>query len=673
MLRQKVLKRLTRVTNLGMMRRTVTMLLFLALAVMAGACSGKAKRGTVLGTEVIRASDPDAQRVFDEGVQALGEERWADAIQSFRLVQSSYPGDPIANVAELYAARAGIERLAVLAPREGTGGIDEAALGALAQLASSKVDERIRWAAAVYYAAGLSTLEQHAEALTSLGAYPSAGLSPLILAADRPPAQLLIAESLLAAGRFDDAVAASGGLWHLAERDDLRDFAKSRAFEAAARLDEAALVDGTGDTSEFVRAVTGAVLIERRAAVASSDETEALQLLMRRVAPDLSTIDEGERLASISTELATRAPARRLAVAMVLPLTGPGAQAGRAALDGALVAADAYDRDAPTTTLVLVDSHSANAATEVARLRMMGVAAIIGPIDHRQAGEWAKAANEAEMPLFALTTEPLGEAAGDWGFRWFIDAESEARGVARVAVTEQGDQRIVILRPNIGYGRRSGEWFRAAAEAEGATIVLDEEYDRSATDYSRLAGRVARLKPDAIFIPDTATKVGEVTAFLAQANVWGIDGLRRPDPRAKRVQVHYLGTSLWNDAALLRQARSYVVGALIPVWSSAAFDDAITRQFFANYTAQVGREPTDMAAFAADGVTFVKTAFTAGATDPLAIREMAQSTRLSRGVTGATRFGSSGEPIRVLRFVTVAEGQFKASSRTTNVGLSDGS
>ncbi len=644
-------------------------LLLIVLILGIGACSGKPKRGVDFGSEIIKASSADAQRLFDEGVQALEEHRWSDAVERFRIVQSQYPDDPIALVAEVYAGRAGLRDLAVL--EVGPANVDDAAMVALSQLAQSKVDERVRWAAAAYYAAGLATVGEHAEASSSLATYPSVSLSPLILAGDRPALQVLVAESLLGAGRYGDATGAYGRLWHLAERADLRAFAKSRAFEAAARLDEAELVDSTGGKDDFVRAVCGAALLERRAQRASEDESASLQALMTRIAPDLATIGEANRLEAISLSLAARGPAKRLAIGLVLPLSGAAAQAGRGALDGALVAAGAFDPKAPVTTLVMVDSQTGSPAEHVARLRLAGVSAIVGPLDSRLAGAWAKAANDAEIPIFALTTESLGGAAGQWGFRWFIDARSEATGVARVAVKEQGDARIVILRPNIGYGRRSAEWFATAARAAGATIVLDEEYDRTASDYSRLAARVAKLRPDAIFIPDTATKVGELTAFLAQSNVWGIDGLRRPDARAKRVQVHYLGTSLWNDPALLTQARSYVTGALIPAWSSSAFADAPSRQFFADYSRAVGRPPNDLAAFAADGVGFVRSSFASGHTDALSIRDAAQAKTLYRGVTGASRFGSGGEPVRTLRFISVADGTFSVSTRTATVGLDD--
>lgn len=643
--------------------------ILLVAALGFSACSGKAKRGTDLGTEVIRASDANAQREFDEGVRALEESRWADAVERFRTVQAQYPGDPIAVVAELYAARAGLAELNVLS---GPGGsLPTQTLAALAQLAESREDNRVKWAAAAYYAAGLAAAGQPVDALEALQRYPSPQLSPVVLARDRPSLQVLVAEALLAAGRFSEALAAYGGVWRLSEQAEIRRFAKARGFEAAARVEEAELVDWTGSRDDFERAVAGATLLERRAERAADDEREALQELMRRVAPDLATIDEATRLEGISATLAARAPAQRLAIGLVLPLSGGAAQAGRAALDGALVAVDAYGGTAASTTVVLVDSASADPAAAVARLRVAGVAAIVGPLDNKRAPAWATAANDAEIPLFALTTEPLGAAAGDWAFRWFIDAESEARGVARVAVKDQGDVRIAVLHPNIAYGRKSAAWFTETATAQGATVVLTEEYDRSATDYSRLAARVAKAQPDAIFIPDAAVKVAEVSAFLAQANVWGIDGQHRADPRSRRVQVHYLGTSLWNDPTLLRDARSYVAGALVPAWSSPAFADAATQSFVSAYQAAAGGPPSDVAAFAADAIRFVQSGFDSGVTDPLSVRERARGKSLYRGITGPARFGAQGEPIRVLRFVTVTDAGFAASPRTVNVGVDD--
>lgn len=650
------------------MRRRTTILCLLLLATLFASACRKNKKKVEFGKEPIRARSAEAQQKFDEALEALEAQHWVEARDGFRLIQAQFPNDPVATLAEVYGARAMIRAPAVF--DDETHPVEPDALGALVRLGEARsVDPRVRYGALVYYAIGLATSGSSSEALLALADYPSTEVSPVVLPMDALAGQTLIAEALLGAGRFADALSGFDHLYADTSDAGVREFARARAFEAAHELADDALVEFSSADGELLRAAAGWTLLDRRAGRASAEETEALEAMLRRVASDLAAVGEGDRVEALSVSLASRGPARRLAIGVALPLTGPAASVGKRALDGALVAADAYGAGQSTTTLIFVDTAKTTANEAVARLRSLGVSAIVGPLDHDRATAWAQAANDAEVPLFALTTEPMGEVAGDWGFRWFIDARSEARAVARIAYEEQGDRRVAVVRPGIGYGRQMAQWFVDEFEAAGGEVVLDVEYDRGDTDYSRLARKVAAQEPDAVFIPDTAVKVGEVSSFLAQANVWGIDGTLRPDAKAKRVRVHYLGTSLWQHPDLLRQARSYVAGALIPAWASAAYPSV--DDFFARYQRVSGRDAENLAAFCYDAVKFLRAGFAAGVTDTLAVREAARAATVYRGVTGPTRFGPDGEPIRVLRFITVDDGTFKPTQRKTTVGLPD--
>ncbi len=648
-----------------MMTRRVAMLLLLVTLAFGAACGRKKTR--VIPDEQIRANDPAVQAEFDAAVALLEAGKWPEAIQRFRMLQAQYPEDPIAVPAEMYAARGELGDLRVFAPQSGSP--DEQALSRLATLGGDRrVDDRIRYAALAYYSAALASVGEGDTALVELAEYPSWNLSPLVIPRDRPAVQALVGEALGRAGRFDDALMSWGALNEFATDEATRRYARSRGFAAAKNLDEAALADLGASDDSFVRAVAGWTLLDRRVPRAEEEEVESLRALLARTAPDLVAIEEGSRVAPLSASLASRGAPPRLAIGVALPLTGSASAAGARALDGALIAAEAFRAGVPETTLVFVDSARIDPGDGVAVLRSAGASAIVGPLDPKKAGAWVAAANAAQLPIFAMTTEPL-QNAGDWGFRWFIDARSEAHATAKVAVKDQGDRRIAILVPNIGYGRQMAQWFREAAVANGATIVLEETYDRSATDFSSLASRVAREKPDAIYIPDTATKVGEVVAFLAQANVWGIPGTQAPDPKSRRVQVHYLGTSLWHDPDLLRQSKGYVGGALIPAWASPAFEGS--EEFFDEFDAIAQRRGDDLGAFAFDAVEFVRSGFERGATRPEQIRDAARAPKAYRGVCGPTRFGANGEPIRVLRFATVKGGEFVDSGRRSTVGLPD--
>ena len=655
--------------------------LLIALATQS-ACSGSHRRNNNFKNEQIRASSPQAQRMFDEGMTLIEQARWEEATTQFRLIQAQYPGDPIAVVAELFASRAQLGELDLLTAASAASASD-GPLSALSQLAQSKEDDRVRWAAAAYYAAGVAAASGLHEGTSALGEYPSAAVSPVVAARDRGSLQFLVLEGHLAAGRFPLAVGAAGLLWdHAAASVDagLQEFAAARAFEAATRMDTEPLLASTSADSPFQRAIAGITLLERRAPVADVAEARSLRDLGTRLAPDASLIGHVERLRDATRMLkGATVENGKLLIAVAVPLSGEGAAArqqiaaGRSAVDGALIGARAESAGRPSTTVVVVDANASDPKAELRALSQQGLTAVIGPLDQASATAWSQAAGSHGVLHFPLTARPLNDGHSDgWSFRWFIDVPSEAAGVARAAVTRQGDQRIAVLRPAVGYGRQAGEAFVTAAQAAGATIVLDEEYDPSATDYSRLANRVARLAPDAIFIPDAATRVGQVTAFLAQANVWGIPGDRQRDPASRRIGVHYLGTSFWNHPELLKHARSYVAGALIPAWSADAFAEPKSRDFFLRYQAFTPAGSHDVAAFAADAVGFLYDGHQSGATSPAALRDLLLDDDPYAGITGPTAFRASGEAMRTLRFITITNEQFVASPITIGVGT-DGS
>lgn len=634
----------------------------------------------------VMAEDPKAQQSFDDALAALERGEYEDALESFRLVQADYPDDPIAALAELYAARAML------------GDVDFSPQGKLQSSASPeqvelarrslealgegrRVDERVRFAARVYQSIALALQDRAEESVRGLSDYPGASLGSVVLERDRPAAWMMLCESMWRARRHDEALIAAARLHdsvarrleaageEVSEGDTrvarlIQLYARGRGFEAALEHVEDRDLQMKFLTSEepFLQAAAGWALLQRRADDELDDRARAtLEDIYQRASSAMVTIGALERAAEMSSLMATLGSQRRLVIGALVPMSGKNRPIGQRVMRGMLLAQQAFDTpDQPRLTLVFRDS-TADPRANLDALAEQGALAVIGPIERELAAPYAAAAQEVELPLLMMTTEALRpegdpvDAAPGWVFRNFLNAEAEARAVAAISHDRWGDRRAAIVFPEVGYGRLMAATFRAAFEARGGVVVAEVGYDRGATDFSRVARAVARARPDAIFIPDTGGKVAEVIAFMARENFWGLPGAKRPEAQAtKRRLVHYLGTSLWQDPFLLRQAGAYIEGATIPAWYSAAATDDASRLFTSRYRAVFGAEPSIYEAFAYDSVSWLRQVILeTGMRRPSSVRDALLAPSPHEGVTGSARFTVWGEPDRDLRFVII--------------------
>lgn len=479
----------------------------------------------------------------------------------------------------------------------------------------------------------------------------------------------------------------------------LKALARHRAFSVAQKSgDSLALQDYLGADEPFLRAIAGWRLLERSVEGDLNEKERAdLEDLFNQLAPDMIAIGATSRAAELSQRLAAVGGPKRLAIGFLLPLSGAHQAIGERAMAGALIAMRAfYYAGQPEVTLIFEDSQ-ADPQEVFERLAQNQVMAVVGPLDTQRARAFAPAAAERQIPLITLTTEsarPEGSAAradeesdaaeraedaeraageGGFVFRNFIDAAAEARAAARIAFERMGDRRAAVVYPDIGYGRVTSEEFIQEFQRLGGQIVREIPYDRTKNDFAPVAKRLAQSGAQAVFVPDSAEKVAELSAFFANENIWGLSPDEEIPRRSRRTLVHYLGTSLWENPLLVRQAASYVEGATIPVWYSAAFSaQPEVGGFVQEFEATFGHAPDEFAAFSYDTVGWLRELILErGMRRPVAIRDALLAGGTFRGATGQASMDARGDAQRALRFVTPTEEGFVPlpfNARTTEHG-----
>ena len=655
-------------------------LIFLLSGLGAG-CKKQTRRTTTLAsTPAVKADSAEAQKSFDDALDALEQGRYQESQEAFKAVQANHEGDAIAPVAELYAVRAEIGAIVLeasgvsapqLSPAEDRPRLEGLVSRLQALSSARRVDERIRWSARVYEAMLWHVAADRRRALAALENYPSASLNGLILEQDRPLAWLLLLEAMEKSERPEEAFVAAAMLWQSAQDLRLEDGVSNalarfaRAKGAAISLDsideESLQLQFLTSDSAFLRGFAGWSLIARHRDDATVDQ-EAMGKIYGVASVALLDVGAMEQAAEINAYLATMDTTERIVIGALIPMEGANKGIGARVMRGLLLAQQAYTGDSKGARLTLLFRDSTQPAEEnMAWFKRQGALAIVGPIDKSLVKPYSAQAQKEEIVLLPLTPQALERGGGEtltWTFRYFLDIESEARAMARIAATQYKDRTAAIIWPNVGYGQTMAKAFRDEFTARGGTIVAEVEYPREDTEFTRTAAKVSKAKPDAIFIHDTGKKVSEIVSFLAKENVWGVPGAQAID-RKSRLQTHYLGTSLWQDPFLVQHAATYVTGATIPVWFSRVAGDAQTMTFLAHYARVFASgEPTIYEAFAYDATELLEQlVLQQGSPQSASIRD-AFLVGQWEGVTGKVRFTSSGEPERELRLLTVKKGEF---------------
>lgn len=691
------------------------MALVVILILTACSTTPPPKNGDLETSPPITSKSPEIQAQFDAALALIEEGRWAEAVEAFRLLQAEHSDDETAALAELLIGRALLGDLDEYFEAQGTDDeadgerVDQEVFGLLEPLSvTNGVDDRIRYAAQAYLAVAHVINRDVEQGLEILGSYPGASMSPMVLEFDRRWLWPLIAEGLGRAERHGASVIAWGRL-HALLRDEaaaamevededgqrsqvdqswpdeesygeLGTLAVARAFEAEPYLTNEQVQRFLSDDEPLVRAVGAWTFIRAQIGSRVDEETvQALQTVFNETAPAFLTILAADRASELSAALASVSGPDRLVIGALLPLSGPNRAVGYRALAGMLVAQRSFHvAGQPSITLIIEDSRG-DVVAAYHRLVEEGVLAVVGPVETAQARLLIEPSSQRGVPVLAMTTDRIiteayqpsmvmenredGEELVEEQdlsqppiFRNFVNAIAEARAAAVLSFEVLGDRRAAVVYPDMGYGRAMSAAFSEEFRRLGGEVVASVAYDRQGTDYVDTARAVARSRPDAIFLPDTGAKVAEVTAFLAQENIWGLapDGTR--PTRTQRQFVHYLGTSLWQDQTLLHQASSYVQGALVPAWYSSVFSDGDTRRFTGSFDAIYGRRADHFEAFAYDSINRIRSLLLdRGLPDGQALAEALRSDGWTQGATGRYRFGSDGEPHRQLRYLVIED------------------
>jgi branched-chain amino acid transport system substrate-binding protein len=323
-------------------------------------------------------------------------------------------------------------------------------------------------------------------------------------------------------------------------------------------------------------------------------------------------------------------------VALLLPLSGPDANLGRAMLEAAQMAL--FDIGEETLTLVPRDTGAAGGGAAGAARTVLeeGAQLVLGPLFSADVQAVAPFARARNVNVIAFSTDR--GVAGNGVYLISSTPEEQVQRVMSYAAS-QGLKRFAILAPDNAYGSTVIGAAKQAASQANAIEPAVATYAPNQNTPDALGQAVKRLvrgnEPafDALLIPEGGLRLKTIATQLGPSNI---------DP----TKIRLLGTALWSgDPELGREPA--LVGAWVagpPPDTLAAFADRFTRLY--------GRAPPRLAGLAYDAVALA--AVLAKAPEPMRFKsEQILNPSGFAGYEGVFRFRRDGVGERALAVMQV--------------------
>lgn len=323
-------------------------------------------------------------------------------------------------------------------------------------------------------------------------------------------------------------------------------------------------------------------------------------------------------------------------IGMVLPVTGPGADAGRYALAGAKIALEAVNKAGGVLgkplEIVTEDDQTTNPGAVFAFSKLASQADLVGFL-----GSIRSTQNHAMAPDILKTAKPvcfggtdpvLTQLGNPWLFRFRPNDSFSARVIAEHGVNGLAKKKWAIIHSTDAFGTSGAKALTESLGKGGATVALDQGYTNQSQDFTPVVLAIRQSGADVI--GSYFTFENDIGIFARQLRQLGVTAPWVGSPSITNVTALKLaGPSLYG---------TYGVADYAEESSDAA------RAFGTAYRAAMKIAPDNQSSWTFDAVTVLAKAInTAGKTDPQAIREALLAVRGHAGAEGTYNFDKNGD------------------------------
>lgn len=207
---------------------------------------------------------------------------------------------------------------------------------------------------------------------------------------------------------------------------------------------------------------------------------------------------------------------------------------------------------------------------------------ILGPTTSGEALAGAPVANELKTPILAIGSQASILATGPWAFKIQATPVDIMNYLGKLSVEKLGIKRLVTVidQSNEGYvGQKNAlvDYMKGA----GTSIVADEKFVASESNFLALATKVASMQTDAIFIAAPAEVAANLIIQIRQAGL---------DPKVK-----IIGPSTFGSLGFIKAGGKAVEGTYVVSDYSPNSKTEQNQQFVKAYQAKYKAVPDNWA------------------------------------------------------------------------------
>ncbi len=341
-------------------------------------------------------------------------------------------------------------------------------------------------------------------------------------------------------------------------------------------------------------------------------------------------------------------PTQTVKVGLLLPLSGPSAELGKALRDAAVLALfDKYasisdsSEGATRVELITRDTMGSPDGAEKAAKEVIakGAKLIIGPLFSSSADAVRSVIKPLKINMITFSNNASIAAPGV--FLFGFTPEDQAKRIADYSYLSRID-RVASLAPNTPYGRR------VVAAVKKRSAVMGQVLEPSIF-YSQAGGTMhmhvrelvtkgsvgARINFQALFLPESGDQLNAILRHLKNANV-------------TPANVRFLGTGVWDDEKVINNP------GLNGAWFASS-PPQMYRAFKERFVHTYSYTPPRIASLAYDAVALAATLATSQA--GFSVQALTDPSGYRGPANGIFRFTKSGHVERGLAVIEVMNGK----------------
>jgi branched-chain amino acid transport system substrate-binding protein len=323
-------------------------------------------------------------------------------------------------------------------------------------------------------------------------------------------------------------------------------------------------------------------------------------------------------------------------IGMCAPVTGPAAESGRYAIQGAKIALESVNKAGgilgKQAELVIEDDQTTNPGIVLAFSKLAAqpdIVAFLGSIRSTQVHAMAPDVLKLGKPVMIGGTDPnLTHMGNPWLFRFRPNDSYSGRVIAEYGVNTLGKKKWAILHSTDAFGTAGGKALSAALEKLGTPALLDQGYANQSQDFTPVVLAIKQSGAD--ILGSYFTFENDIGIFARQLRQLGVNIPWVGSPSITNITALKLaGPALYNTYGVADYAEE----------SSDA-----SKAFGKAYRDAIKVAPDNQSSWTYDAVTVLSAAINkAGSTDSGKIREAILALKKFPGAEGEYNFDQNGD------------------------------